>query len=119
MTKLHRKYLIKDEYSEAENQQQNPVELNAIKWLKKHVQLLLDRTNAPSKLWLQAATYLAHVHNITAKETLRWEIPLTVRYGETQDISAYLAYQFMEPVYYLDDVNFPHKGETWLLGWSC
>ena len=54
VTKLQRKYLIKDEFSEAANQQQNPVELNAIRWLKKHVQLLLDRTNAPSYLWLHA-----------------------------------------------------------------
>ena len=50
VTTMNRKYLIKDEYSETDNQQQNPVELNAIKWLKKHVQLLLDRTNAPSFL---------------------------------------------------------------------
>ena len=48
ITTTNRKYLIKDEYSEADNQQQNPVELNAVKWLKKHTQLLLDRTNAPS-----------------------------------------------------------------------
>ena len=62
-------------------------------------------------MWLHAAQYLAQVHNLTAKETLRWEIPLTVRYGDTPDISAYLAYQFMEPVYYLDDVGFPQTRE--------
>ena len=30
---LQRKYLIRDEFSERDNQQQNPVEGNAIKWL--------------------------------------------------------------------------------------
>ena len=107
VTRLQRKYLIKDEYSESQNQQQNPVKLNAIKWLKKHTQLLLDRTNAPPSTWLLAAQYLAKVHSLTSKETLCWEIPLTVRYGDTQDISALLAHQFYEPVYYLDDVGFP------------
>ena len=111
VTTINRKYLIKDEYLEAENQQQNPVELNAIKWLKRHTQLLLDRTNAPSFLWLHAARYLAQVHNVTAKETLRWEVPLAVRYGDTPDISAYLTYKFMEPVYYMDDVGFPQTRE--------
>ena len=92
--------MIKDEHTEPYHPQQNPVELNAIQWLKKHIQLLLDRTNAPPSLWLQAAKYLAEVHNHTAKETLRWEIPLTVRHGDTRDISPFLTYQFMEPVVY-------------------
>ena len=76
--RLNRQYLVKDEYTEPYHPQQNPVELNAIQWLKKHTQLLLDRTNAPASLWLQAARYLAEVHNHTAKETLWWEMPLTV-----------------------------------------
>ena len=39
---LHRKYLAGDEFSEPHNQQQNPVEGNAIRWLKRHVKVLLD-----------------------------------------------------------------------------
>ena len=65
VVRLNRKFLIKDEYSEPHNQQQNPVELNAIKWLKKYVQLILDRTNAPSSTWLLASEYLAKLHSLT------------------------------------------------------
>eukprot|EP00978_Attheya_sp_CCMP212_P048287 scaffold497979_cov126-Attheya_sp.AAC.1 len=44
---INRKYCIADQFSEPKNQQQNPVELNAIKWLKHHAQVLMDRVNAP------------------------------------------------------------------------
>ena len=118
--RLNRQYLVKDEFTEPGHPQQNPVEMNAIKWLKTHVQILLDRTNAPASLWLQAAKYLAQVHNHTAKETLRWEIPLTVRHGDTRDISPFLTFKFMEPVYYTDYVGFPQTQEKhWSLGRCC
>ena len=93
------------------NQQQNPVEGNAIKWLKRHSKVLLDRTNAPPQAWLKAQQYLANVHNHTAKENLRWNIPLTVRHGETRDISHLLMFQFYEPVYYHQTSSFPDSEE--------
>ena len=39
------------------------------------------------------------------------EIPLTVRHGDTRDISPFLTFQFMEPVYYLDYTSFPQTQE--------
>eukprot|EP00978_Attheya_sp_CCMP212_P024566 scaffold77435_cov62-Attheya_sp.AAC.1 len=51
---INRKYIIAAQFSEPHNQQQNPVELNAIKWLKQHAQVLMDRVNAPPDVWLQA-----------------------------------------------------------------
>ena len=55
--------------------------------------------------------YLADIHNHTAKETLRWNIPLTVRHGETRDISPYLMFMFNEPVYYHHTASFPDSEE--------
>ena len=45
--KLNRDLIIKDEFSEPYNQQQNPVELHGVKFLKHHGQILMDRTGAP------------------------------------------------------------------------
>jgi hypothetical protein len=39
---------IAKQTSEPYNQQQNPAELRAVKWLKQHVQVLMDRTGAPA-----------------------------------------------------------------------
>jgi hypothetical protein len=40
---------IARQVSEPYNQQQNPAELRAVKWLKQHVQVLMDRTGAPER----------------------------------------------------------------------
>ena len=53
-------------------------------------------------LWLLASQYLAALHNHSADETLNWAIPLTLRHGDTPDISKFLHFQFYEKVYYLD-----------------
>ena len=55
--------------------------------------------------------YLADVHNYTAKESLRWNIPMTVRHGETPDISFLLMFMFYEPVYYHQTSSFPDSEE--------
>ena len=53
---LIRLYLIGDENTEPSyHPQQNMAELQAVKWLKQHTQLLLDRTGAPPMLWLLAS----------------------------------------------------------------
>ena len=72
---------------------------------------LLDRTNAPDNLWLEGLNYLANVHNHTVKENLRWAIPMTLRHGDTRDISGLLAFKFYEPVYYLEYESFPRSTE--------
>ena len=106
-------YLIADEWTEPYHPQQNPAEMRAVKWLKEHTtQVLLDRQGAPATLWLQAARYLAHIHNLSADKSLQWAIPLTVRRGETVDISAYLQFQFYDKVYYLDPLEvYPNTQE--------
>ena len=109
---IQREYLIKDEFSEAGNQQQNPVERQAIRWLKEHCRTLMDRTNCPDKGWIDALRYLADVHNILAQESLGWKNPYTRHHGYTKDISGFLHFRFRQPVFYLDaDASFPASKE--------
>jgi hypothetical protein len=93
-TALNCAYLIADELTEPHHQQQNSAELRAVKWLKRHCAILMDRTGAPPKTWLLACKYLAEVHNISADDTLHWAVPQTVRHGETVDISVFLKFMF-------------------------
>jgi hypothetical protein len=74
-TKLNRKYFIKDKFTKLGHPQQNPTELRAVKFLKDHSQVLMDRTGAPENLWLLACEYIADVHNVCADETINYQIP--------------------------------------------
>ena len=112
VTELNREYLVEDQWSEAYNQQQNPVESQAIKYLKEHNEILLDRSGAPPEAWLHSLIYLAQIHNICSDETLDYAIPLSIRRGITLDISAWLLYMFWAPLYYLDaEESFPSSKE--------
>ena len=63
-------------------------------------------------MWLYGLRYLADVNNVTADETLGWEIPLTKRHSYIADISPFLFYQFYQKVYYLDHTEkFPSSNE--------
>ena len=113
---LLRTYLIPAEFSEPHNQQQNPVEMRAIKWLKENIQVIQRRTGAPMQVWGYIAKYVADIHNITADETLGWKTPHFVRKGAMPDISPYIQFTFYEEVYYLDtQEKFPNSKE--LKGW--
>lgn len=92
--RIHRDMVIKDQFIEPYNPQQNPVELRAIKYLKEHSCVLLDCTGAPESCWFLAIKYLADIHNICADPSLNNQVPLTVRPEVTKDISAYLQFQF-------------------------
>ena len=67
--------LVSSQFSEPKNQQQNPVELCAIKWLKDNIKVLRARTGAPANVWLQAGEYLVDIHNITSDEMLDFDPP--------------------------------------------
>jgi hypothetical protein len=72
----------------------------------------MDRRGAPPKTWLLCSEYLADVHNIASDKSLRWQVPFTIRHGETPNISALLHYQFYEKIYYLDPgETFPKSKE--------
>ena len=59
---LNRQLLVKEQFSEVDNQQQNKVETGAIRWLKVATHILLDMTNAPDFAWFLALQYLATLH---------------------------------------------------------
>ena len=103
---IQRQFAIKDQWSEAYHQHQNPVEGCAIKWLKSASHSLLDRTGAPATAWYFAVKYLADVHNVTFDPALGMT-PSQKRHGVLPDISAYLQHAFWDPILYLD-----HE-ETW------
>ena len=108
---FNREHLIRDEFSEVENQQQNVVESGGIRWLKSAIHVLLDMTGAPAWTWFLAATYLADVHNHTWNNEREF-IPSTARDGVTKDISRLLQFVFWERVLYLDHVDsFPQSKE--------
>lgn len=108
---INRKNATKDEYSQDYNQQQNPVEGHAIRWLKDHTKILMDRTGAPPDVWLQAFMYLADIHNVSANDALRGQTPIAARHGNTPDISAFLQYVFWEKVLFRQQVSFPNSNE--------
>jgi hypothetical protein len=118
-TKLNHKFIIGYQFTKPGQPQQNPAELCAVKYLKDHSQVLLDRTGAPKFCWLAACKYIADVHNICSNETINHQIPLEARHGGLQDISAFLEYKFYKEILYLDsDKSFPSSKEKpgWWLG---
>jgi hypothetical protein len=102
---IHRDLIIADQWTEPHSPWQNPAELNDVKYLKSHAQVLLDKTGAPDNLWFLAQDYLAHVHNLSANRQPNWKIPEQVSRGGTPDISHILMFYWFEPVLYLDPVS--------------
>jgi hypothetical protein len=47
---IHRDLIIADQWTEPHSLWQNPAELNGVKYLKSHIQVLLDRTDGPDNL---------------------------------------------------------------------
>ena len=77
-TAINREFVIKDEFTEPGHPQQNPAELRAVKFVKNHSQVLMDRTGAPENCWLLACEYITDVHNVCADESLGCRIPQEV-----------------------------------------
>jgi hypothetical protein len=51
---IHRDLFIADQWTELHSPWRNPAELNGVKYLKSHAQVLLDSTGAPDNLWFLA-----------------------------------------------------------------
>ena len=100
---INREYLIKDQFSEPYNPQQNKVETVAIRYLREQVPKLLDLTGAPESVWHFPCAYVADVHNICSDSSLPDSMtPLQYATGVTPDISAFLQFTFWQPILYLD-----------------
>jgi hypothetical protein len=79
---IPRDLIIADQWTEPHSPWQNPAELNGVKYLKSHAQVLLDRTGAPDCPWFLAQDYLAHVHSLFPNRQLNWKIPEQVSRGK-------------------------------------
>jgi hypothetical protein len=81
---IHRDLIIADQWTEPHSPWKIPAELNGVKYLKSHAQVLLDRTGASDNLLLLAQDYLSHVHNLSVSHQLNWKIPEQVSRGGHQ-----------------------------------
>jgi hypothetical protein len=82
---IHRDLIIADKWTEPQSCWQNPVDLNGVKYLKSHAQVLLDRTGAPDNLCSLAHDYLEYVHNLSANHQRTWKILKQVSKGWGKD----------------------------------
>ena len=103
----------KDQWSEPYYPNQNPVEGCAIKYLKEQSHVLMDRTGALDSTWFFAIKYLCEIHDRTADLSHPQSItPYQMGTGVTPDISAYLQFEFWEPILYLDhEESWPRSRE--------
>jgi hypothetical protein len=83
---IHRDLIIADQWTEPHSPWQNPAELNGVKNLKSHAQVLLDRTAAPDNLWFLAQDYLSYFHNLSTNRQLNWKLPEQVSRGGIRHI---------------------------------
>jgi hypothetical protein len=67
---IHSDLIIADQWTELHKPQQNPAELNGVKFLKSHAEVFLDRTGAPDNLWFLAEDYLVHNHYLCENRQL-------------------------------------------------
>ena len=110
--KIERIYQIKQATCEPDNQHQNPAE-RKIQTVKNGVNRIMDRTMTPKFAWFECLEYFCAILNVSATPSIGDKTPLEVSLGYTADISPYIAYEWWEPVYYLDyeDPSFPQSRE--------
>jgi len=109
---IHREFVIADAYTEPHSPWQNPAEGGAVRFLKSHAEVLMNRTGSPDNLWFLCHEYVCHVHECTANEHLNWETPLQKSGHGTPDISHILTHSWYEPVYYYEpDESHPKSKE--------
>jgi hypothetical protein len=72
---IYRDLIIADQWTEPHSPWQNPAELNGVKYLKSHAQVMLDRRGATENIRFLAQDNLSHVHNLTSNCQLNRKIP--------------------------------------------
>src|SRR5210317_871188 len=108
---INREMRVKDTWSEAGHPNENPAEALGVNLHKRGVEVLMNRTGADDRVWLWAYMYFSDINNICATPILGWKTPISVHHGYTPDISAYLLYQFWEPIYFKIDEKSPSTKE--------
>ena len=78
---LHCDLIVTDQFTEPHHPQQNPAERGAVKFIKQHVELLMNLSGSPANLWALCAEYTCHINNICANPTNGWQVPNQVSGG--------------------------------------
>jgi hypothetical protein len=78
---IHQDLVIAAQWTKPHSPWQNPAELNGVRYLKSHAQVLLDRTGTPDTMWFLEQDYLAHMHNLSPNCQINWKIPEQVSGG--------------------------------------
>ena len=112
ITEWNQRMMIKDTHAEVDHPNQNPVEAECIRILKAGLQGIMTRTSAPKASWPYILKYLCDVNNHCARPMLNWKTPMSVRHGYTPDMSAFLQFQFHEPICFQVDETSPSTGEV-------
>jgi len=101
-----RHFYMKQYRSEPHQQNQNPAE-RRIQDMKKHTNMLLDRTGAPASMWLLCTLYVIDLHNHLAGGSSDIT-PIQKAFGYTPDISKFLQFHWWQRVLYrTENVDFP------------
>ena len=105
--------------SEAYQQNQNTAERH-IQDIKRSVEAVVDRTNMPAVLWLLCLLFIVGLFNHVANESIGNLSPITKATNQPVDVSKYLCFCWLEPVYYYQpDSSFPfigHENSGWYVG---
>ena len=120
VTQLNREYCVGDQFTEPHHPQQNPAELNGVRFVKQRARILMDRSGCPANLWFLCQNYVCHVLNHCSSRRHNWRVPIQVQRGDTPDISHIIQFEWCEPVLYLDpDAKFPNTNEkpAVFVGW--
>jgi hypothetical protein len=106
--KIKRDLVIADQWTELYSPWQNLEELNGVKYLRSHAQVLLDRTVPLDSKWFLAQDNLAHVHNVSANRRINWKITEQLSKGGTPDIFYILMFYWFETILCIySDSMFP------------
>ena len=90
--------------SEPHQQNQNQAK-RRIQDIKRVTDAAIDRTQSPPFLWLLCLLYIVGLFNHVTHESLQGIPPITKATGQQVDISKYLIFHWLEPVYY----HQPHQ----------
>jgi len=109
---VRKTYGIKQTLAEPYSPFQNRAEIN-IREMKKHTRRLMNKTGTPLRLWDFCTQYVAELRTLTAQPlfSLHGRTPYELVIGNTPDISEYISFSWYQPVYYLDNTNFPEEKE--------
>ena len=117
-TQFTRKMQIKSETTEPHHQWQNPAE-RRIQTIKKGCNELMDRKGTPGFMWLLCMQYYSSILNMCCLARLGGRNAYEVAFGHSVDISAWIQFEWWEPIYYLaaEDPSFQASKEK--LGYFC